>query len=75
MSPDIAAVAWELRGLIGPRTMTGMAGSLEALILLPVPGAVPHLPQDIHVVDLALEGARLSPITDAVRARLGEAEQ
>jgi hypothetical protein len=49
--------------------MATVAGVLEALVLLPVPGCVPKLPDGVPVAELSIEGARLIPITDVVRAR------
>jgi hypothetical protein len=49
--------------------MASVAGVLEALVLMPVHGYVPKLPDDVPVAELSVEGARLIPITDAVRAR------
>ena len=49
--------------------MASVAGVLEALVLMPVHGYVPKLPDGVPVAELSVEGARLIPITDAVHAR------
>ena len=54
--------------------MAAVAGVLEALVLLPVPGLVPQLPDDVPVAELTVGDARLIPITDAVRAQCEVAE-
>jgi hypothetical protein len=46
-----------------------VAGDLEALVLLPVDGFVPELPDGVPVAELSVRGARLIPVTDAVHAR------
>jgi hypothetical protein len=54
--------------------MTGVAGVLEALVLLPVPGRVSRMPDGVPVAELSNGGNWLIPITDAVRARFEAAE-
>jgi hypothetical protein len=49
--------------------MAFVAGVVEALVLMPVHGRVPQLPDGVPVAELSIEGARLIPITDAVHAR------
>jgi Methyltransferase domain len=51
------------------RRITVVAGILEGLILIPVPGQAGLLPPDIPAVALAIEGTHLIPLTDAVRSR------
>jgi hypothetical protein len=48
--------------------MAGVAGELEALILVAVPGDARQLSAGLPVVDMAVDDVRLIPITDAVRA-------
>jgi hypothetical protein len=48
--------------------MTIMAGVLEGLILISVPGYSGTLPPGIPVVDLAIAGTRFVPLTDNARA-------
>lgn len=50
-----------------------MAGELEALVLIGVPGEAGPLPAGLPVADLAIGQARLIPITDVVRARCHQA--
>jgi hypothetical protein len=49
--------------------MASVAGVLEALVLMPVDGYVPQLPDGVPVAELSVEGTRLIPITDAIHAR------
>jgi hypothetical protein len=49
--------------------MASVAGVLEALVLMPVQGCVPQLPDGVPVAELSVEGARLIPVTDAIHAR------
>lgn len=53
--------------------MTAVAGVLEGLILIPVPGQAGPLPPGIPAVTLAVGGTYLIPLTDAVRARCHQA--
>ncbi len=50
-----------------------MAGVLEGLILIPVPGQARPLPPDVRSVALAAGGTYLIPLTEAVRARCHQA--
>jgi hypothetical protein len=45
-----------------------VAAVLEALILIPRPGHPGRLPADVPVADLEVEGVRLIPLTEPVRA-------
>jgi hypothetical protein len=54
--------------------MASVAGVLEALVLMPVQGYAPQLPDGMPVAELSIEGVRLIPITDAVHARFEVAE-
>lgn len=45
-----------------------MAAVLEALILIPRPGHPGRVPADVPVVELDVEGVRLIPLTEPVRA-------
>jgi hypothetical protein len=53
--------------------MASVAGVLEALVLIPVQGYVSQLPHGVAVAELPVEGARLVPLTNEVRARFGVA--
>jgi len=53
--------------------MAFVAGVLEALVLIPVQGYVSQLPHGVAVAELPVEGARLVPLTNEVRARFGVA--
>lgn len=50
-----------------------MAGVLEGLILISVPGYPGTLPPGVPVVDLAIAGTRFVPLTDNVRASVCQA--
>jgi hypothetical protein len=55
--------------------MASVAGELEALILITVPGHAAEVPVGLPGADLAVRDVRLIPITDAVRARWRRAAQ
>jgi len=56
--------------------MTAMAGVLEGLILIPVPGqAASPLPSDVPAVALAIGGTHLIPLTEPVRTRCHQADR
>jgi hypothetical protein len=55
--------------------MAGVAGVLEGLVLIPVPGCARQLPAEVPVAELAIDGTRLIPITESVRARFQSSEQ
>lgn len=55
--------------------MAGVAGELEALILIAAPGVSRQLPAGLPVAGLAVDDACLIPITDAVRGRCPPAAQ
>jgi hypothetical protein len=48
--------------------MAAMAAVLDAVILIPRPGQLVHLPPGTPAVDLDVQQARLIPLTDAVKA-------
>ncbi|HCU93844.1 MAG TPA: hypothetical protein DHU96_14415 [Actinobacteria bacterium] len=54
--------------------MTAVAGVLEGLILIPVPGQAGPLPPEVPAVALAIGGTHLIPLTDDVRARCHQAD-
>jgi hypothetical protein len=55
--------------------MAAVAGVLEGLILIPVPGQAGPLPPDVPTVALAVDGTYLIPLTDAARARIHQADR
>jgi hypothetical protein len=55
--------------------MTAVAGVLEGLILIPVPGQAGPLPPGLLTVALAIGGTHFIPLTDAVRARFDQADR
>lgn len=58
-----------------PRTLAAVAGVLEGLILVPVPGRAGALPADVPAAALALGGTYLIPLTEAARARCHQADR
>jgi len=55
--------------------MIAVAGVLEGLILISVPGQAGPPPPSVSTVTLAIGGTHLIPLTDAVRARFHQADR